>query len=434
MTVSATSPSVTSTHVHLGGATSIDRLTDLWGLVVAETDVAAVPGVAATTPRLRLPVDLPPEIVMVLIGSIAEKLSAMGVATRIQSVQINEVIAADLREGIIDKLLKAIDSAMEAAKAAKEKAIVDWILIGLGLILAIVAVVATGGALAPALAGAVAGITAGAVAGGAAATVGVTTQVMAVLALSVAVLGATMATMEFINSVIKHTGHTHLDINGKRVATDVSIMGFIQACIAQAIASGDLVIQDEQGRYLNAKGEVDTSIKPKPGAQIKTQAEVDRQAGEAAMALMIALAVSMVVAGVGGTARAMIGIEKAAVRALATADKTSSIGTLIHAMDAVAVALETMANLGQGAVQIGSSVLEINYANSVKEQAEARADKAYDEARLEVILQQMNFDRDEVNRVMQQFAHVVEQVAAMLQQLSDSMGTVARNTATTATV
>lgn len=430
MNVSATSQSVTPTLVHLGGATSIDRITDLWGLVSTTTDVGAAPDVAGNAPRLSTPVDLPPEIVMLLIGSIAEKLANMGVAVRVQSVQIQEVLASALREGVIDKLLKAIDSAIEAAKAAKEKAILDWILIGLGMILAVVVVALTGGALAPALAAAVGGVVGGVASG--AATVGLTTQVAALVAMGVAVLGAVMATMEFINSVIKFTGHTHLDINGKRVATDVSIMGFIKACIAQAIASGDLIIQDEQGRYLNARGEVDPTIKPKPGATVKTQAEVDRQAGEAALGVMVALAVFMMLAGIGGSARAAIGIEKAAVRALATADKTAGASTAVRAADTVAVALEALASLGQGAVQIGSSALEINYAGSVRQQAEARAEKAYEEAQLEVILQQMNFDRDSVNRLMQQYAQVVEQVAAMLQQLGDNMGTVARNTATTA--
>lgn len=435
MTVTATGSSVTPAAL-LTPLNLMPTTAPSWSLVILGAEPAGVDDAVGARPVLRAPMDLPPQLLIQLLVDLQQRLTGLRTATSVQSIQINESRAVEKRDKIIEELTKAIDAAAEALKAADQKMITDWILVALGVLIAAVAIALTAGALAPALMAASCTVlcaVGGSTAAGVGASVGISVgaQVAAVVAVAVQGIGLVMASMELATSVARHCGATTEDVNGNRIALDLTIKGFIQALQALAIKNGDVVVQDEEGNYLNAKGEVDASIKPRPGAAIRTREQLQQDLNTAALGFTVVLSIVMLVGGAGGSVKAGAGITKAASLSDDVTQGVSKLQRLSQTMASFGSGLDAFTTFSQGAVQIGGAVLDIRFAQSTLNQSLSQAEKALAETELETIMQTMAFDRDAVNRCLQQFDATVQMMAAMIQQIRETMSTVARNTAVT---
>ncbi len=410
--------SMPSTLTPLPLASGFQSVASAWGMDVALSDVSDASGAPLAGPVLKLPMDMPAQMLIQILADLGNKLAGLQTATRLETIKGNEQRTVELREDLIKEFTRVIDEAAEALRLSKDNAVLNWVMLALSVVVAAVMTVCSLGAASVLLAGA---------------TVALTAQVAAAATVAVAVLGMVMAVTELISAVAQHCGATMTDINGKQMAFDIGIQGFIRACVAQAIQSGDVVLQDAEGRYLNAQGEVDTTIQPKAGATIRTKEQLEQDVAYATMGFTLALAFSMVAGGVGGSVGVYKAIGKIITEGAKLAGPASHVFRLSQTMANMATALDTFSTFAQGAVQTGGSAIDVVYAIHVRDQTLAQTEKSFIEAELEVLMQNLAIERDAVNRALQQFDEAAQMLAAMLQQLQQAMTTVARNTAVTTT-
>lgn len=421
MTPSSINQLSSSTSYYLPLTSAVKETMTLFG-ITTRSDPSVTTPQSQVAQELELPTDLNPEVMIQLLASISSKIAGVELVSRQGAIESNEILAKDQRMQIIEKLIEGVKQRATITADTKSQQLQGLWMAGLALLLALASLALP--AAMPAMIAAMLAAVGVAAAGGFAAGMTALTVVV--------VVAAAMAVLSFINAALQYAGVKVNDVNGEETALDITLAGLVQACIAQQIHDGAIVRVDAQGRCINAKGELDSSIVPAPGARFMTQAQIDKMAGDITIGITVGVMVTMLVAGLAGGKGLMSAIEES----LKVVEKMGQFGKIlasaVRSLEAVAALVESGAAVLGGALEISQSATGLKLADDVRAQSLTKAEQAALQALLEVLQQQIAFDQQAVGQINQRFDQLIQQASASLQQISDSLSAVMRNTASNA--